>query len=191
MTLNVLKRVLDNEGLTLIDFVTMLYYYTSMSRIHLIKSVEKLKKLKYLHSGDNYSIELPDNIENTIDSWLSNTTYVRNEKERYLELANKLRALYPEGKKEGTNYMWRDSQVAIAKKLKTLADKFGVQFTDEQAITATKRYVESFNGNYHFMQLLKYFILKRDLDKQEETSQLLSFIENKDTTTNYDFGEII
>lgn len=190
MTLSVLERVLKNEGLTLLDFATLLCYYSGGTKSKISLSAIQLKKKGLLRS-EGFELVAVECIEKIIDGWLNNTTYERNEKERYLELANKLRALYPEGRKAGTNYMWRDSQVAIAKKLKSLTDKFGAHFTDEQAIEATKRYIASFNGDYRFMQLLKYFILKRDNDKQEETSQLLSFIENKDMAVNYEFGEIV
>lgn len=101
---------------------------------------------------------------------------------RYEKLADRLRALYPAGRKPGTNYMWRDSTVIIAKKLKGLVKKYGDCFTDEQAVEATRKYIESFNGDYSYMQLLKYFISKRKLidGEIEETSQLLSFIQNGD-----------
>ena len=102
--------------------------------------------------------------------------------DRYDELADKLRELYPKGRKEGTSYLWRDSSAKIANKLRTLVKKYNFKFTDEQAINATKRYIESFNGNYSYMQLLKYFILKKDKDTGEENSQLMSYIENEDCT---------
>ena len=101
--------------------------------------------------------------------------------DRYECLAEKLIELYPKGKKPGTAYMWRDSKNIIAKRLKSLVNRYNVSFTDEQAINATKKYVESFNGNYQYMQLLKYFISKRvPIDGSiEEASQLLSYIENE------------
>ena len=102
--------------------------------------------------------------------------------DRYDKLADKLRELYPKGRKEGTSYLWRDSHAKIANKLRTLVKKYNFKFTDEQAINATQRYIESFNGNYSYMQLLKYFILKKDKDTGEENSQLMSYIENEDCT---------
>ena len=102
--------------------------------------------------------------------------------DRYDELADKLRELYPKGRKEGTSYLWRDSHAKIANKLRTLVKKYNFKFTDEQAINATQRHIESFNGNYSYMQLLKYFILKKDKDTGEENSQLMSYIENEDCT---------
>ena len=99
--------------------------------------------------------------------------------DRFDELAIKLQELFPKGRKEGTNCMWRDSKTIIAKRLRALIKKYNVNFTDEQAVAATKRYIESFNGDYRFMQVLKYFISKKNLITGEENSQLLSYIENE------------
>ena len=96
----------------------------------------------------------------------------------FKELADKLKELFPKGKKAGTTYMWRDSTAVIARKLKTLVVKYDYQFTEEQAIKATKAYVESFNGDYTYMQLLKYFILK-SLPDGEIKSDFMSYIENE------------
>ena len=100
---------------------------------------------------------------------------------RFVKLAEKMKEIYPAGRKEGTSYMWRGNTNEIVKKLKALNDKYAFEFTDEQALTATKEYVESFNGDYRFMQLLKYFILKvvRDGDGNVEIkSELMTRIEN-------------
>lgn len=101
-----------------------------------------------------------------------------SEEDRYDNLAKKLQELFPKGKKPGTNYMWRDSYSIIARKLRTVVKKFGIGFTDEEAILATKKYVDSFKGDYRYMQLLKYFILKKDTNTLEENSQFLSYLEN-------------
>lgn len=141
--------------------------------------IEKAEKDKII------SVRLDKAGENLVTEILEDSTS-NNSKEaidRYVELAEKLIALYPKGKKEGTAYMWRDSKIVIAKRLKSLCDRTKIYFTDEQAINATKRYVESFNGNYTYMQLLKYFISKRQIvdGAIEEVSQLLSYIENEDS----------
>lgn len=100
--------------------------------------------------------------------------------DRFEALAEKLRELFPAGRKEGTSLQWRDSVAIISKRLKTLVKKYNAKFTDEQAIEATRKYIESFNGNYSYMQTLRYFIFKNKVvdGAVEEHSQLLSFIEN-------------
>lgn len=108
---------------------------------------------------------------------------------RFTLLANKLRELYPTGRKSGTQLQWRDSTAVIAKRLKAFVKRFEVDFSDEQYIDATRRYIESFNGSYQFMQVLKYFIMKSGIEDGMTitNSQLLSFIQNTeaDTTDNW------
>lgn len=103
--------------------------------------------------------------------------------ERYKALADKMREIYPKGLKPGTNYQWRDSTAIIADRLIKLVAKYSIEFTDEEAIDATKRYITSFNGNYKYMQILKYFISKQkpvEGAPAEQNSQFLSFLQNKE-----------
>lgn len=106
--------------------------------------------------------------------------------EDYTDIANAMREVYPAGRKPGTNYMWRDSTVVIAQRLKALVKKYNISFTKEEAVDATKRYIASFNGNYTYMQILKYFISKQkpvEGAPAEQNSQFLSYLENKEGTT--------
>lgn len=107
---------------------------------------------------------------------------------RFEEIATKMREIFPKGKKEGTNHMWRDSAPIIARRLKTLFKKYDKLFTERDILDATRRYVDSFNGNYQYMQLLKYFISKQKVEDGciVEESQLLSYLTNEDqiNTTN-------
>ena len=98
-------------------------------------------------------------------------------------LAEQLMELYPKGKKPGTSDMWRGSKTMIAKKLKNVVSKYGISFTNQEAIDATKRYINSFNGDYTYMQLLKYFILKRNRITGDEDSRFLSYLENTEEDT--------
>jgi hypothetical protein len=119
-----------------------------------------------------------------VESILLNSEFTDkgNDDARYTNLAEKLIELFPKGRKEGTNYMWRDSKALIAKRLKAIVKKYGVSFTDEEAVEATQRYVSSFNGDYRYMQLLKYFLMKKNLVTGEENSQFLSYLENKESS---------
>ena len=106
--------------------------------------------------------------------------------ERYRDLADKMREVYPKGLKPGTNYQWRDSTAIIADRLMKLVAKYNIEFTDEEAVAATKRYIASFNGNYRYMQILKYFISKQkpvEGAPAEQNSQFLSFLQNKESIT--------
>ena len=98
----------------------------------------------------------------------------------FYDVAEALRKVFPEGKKPGTSYYWKDSTAIIAQKLKTLKSKYVFNFTKEQAVRAAEKYIESFNGDYTYMQLLKYFILKKDLNTGELRSDFMSYISNED-----------
>ena len=111
--------------------------------------------------------------------------------DKYDIMAEKMMELFPKGRKEGTNCMWRDSKIIIARRLRALVKNTGVTLNEEEVLDATKRYVSSFNGNYTFMQVLKYFISKKDRNTGDENSQLLSFIENKEDVISEDNGELI
>lgn len=100
----------------------------------------------------------------------------------YDDLAKKLRDIYPQGRKAGTSCMWKDSTPIIARKLKTLVEKYKCNFTEEQAIRVTEQYVKSFNGDYTYMQVLKYFLLKTvtiEGSEREVKSEFMSRLENE------------
>lgn len=106
------------------------------------------------------------------------------------ELADKLREIYPNGKIFNSNYYYRCNRQDIINKLKTFFKMYGTKYTDEQIINATQKYVNSFNGNYTYLKLLKYFIWKDERLKGESVQSLLAdFIENESSedTTNTDW----
>lgn len=105
--------------------------------------------------------------------------------ERLDGLARKLMDVFPQGKKPGTNTYWKSNRTDVKLKLKKFLKKYGSDYTDEQIIDAARTYVSSFNGNYSYMRILKYFIWKdvRKLDSEgngfiEEVSDLATILEN-------------
>ena len=122
----------------------------------------------------------------TEQHFLNSEMVVTNNGESFEDIANAMREVYPSGRKAGTNYMWRDSTAVIAQRLRALVKKYKVSFTKEEAVDATKRYVAGFNGNYTYMQILKYFISKQKPisgESAEQSSQFLSYLENKEGNT--------
>ena len=100
-------------------------------------------------------------------------------------LASKLMELYPRRKKAGTTSYWRGNKKEIREKLQKFYKLYGNKFTDEQIIEATRKYVASFNGNYSYMRVLKYFIIKDEKTENSEgrcsinqVSDLATLIEN-------------
>ena len=136
--------------------------------------------------SDRYPSELAITKEGIamIEGILANSDIKTEELDDYDSLAKEMIELFPKGKKPGTNYLWRDSALSISRRLKTLVTKYKSTFTKEQALEATRKYVESYTsrGDYKTMRLLKYFIFKVEIKdgKEEFTSDLLNYIENED-----------
>ena len=107
---------------------------------------------------------------------------VINSKIDFDGLALKLMELYPKGNKPGTTYPWRGSLGEIAYKLRVIVARYNAEFTEQEAIDATKEYVSSFKAPYQFMHTLKNFLLytKKDSEGHYEMESLfMTIIENK------------
>ena len=107
------------------------------------------------------------------------------EEDKLDTLASQLIEVFPKGKKEGTTSYWRGNRKEIRERLQKFFKLYGNKYTDEQILKATQDYVSSFNGNYSYMRVLKYFILKDERKSDEEgklivqqVSDLATFIEN-------------
>ena len=105
--------------------------------------------------------------------------------DRLDQLVIELQKIFPEGKKEGTSQYWRGNKREISLRLKKFFKLYDNTYTDEQILTAAKNYVETFNGQYNYMRVLKYFIWKdeKKLTEDEkiqvvEISDLANYIEN-------------
>ena len=178
--------VLSKYDLSLEEFMLL---YLGYKEINIKETLDNIlaKGLADSNVFASGKLVLSDNIVNIISSViLDSDKHIVNDDERFYNLANKLKEIYPSGRKSGTTYLWRGSTAEIAKKLKTLVAKYNFQFTDEQAIKATKAYVDAFNGNYAKMRLLKYFILKSEKDADNNInviSELMTLIENENQLT--------
>ena len=169
----------SGAGITLEELSVLFYYLMSGTGILNNVICNTLWEKNFLIKvEDGYIIN--NNKLSEIESWIDTDHTKVSTDVKYERLAEKMRELYPKGLKPGTTYYWRDSTPIIAKKLKTVVEKFNTQFTEEQALDATRRYVESFNGDYRFMQLLKYFILKTDRATGDIRSDFLSLLQNPD-----------
>ena len=101
--------------------------------------------------------------------------------------------IFPKGKKEGTCHYFKGNKKDNVLKLKKFFKLYG-KYTDQQILNAARNYVASFNGNYAYMRILKYFIWKDEIKVNsegtryvEEVSDLANLIENaghEDTLRN-------
>lgn len=111
--------------------------------------------------------------------------------DRIANLASKLMEVFPKEKKAGTNHYFRGNLKDTSLKLKKFFKLYGSKYSDEQIINAAKAYVSSFNGNYTYMRILKYFLWKSEKKLSEdgkyyieETSDLATWIENAGSANN-------
>lgn len=102
-----------------------------------------------------------------------------NNTDPVLDLAVKLKEIYPKGKKDGRWY-YAEGVKLIARRLKIFFKKYG-NYKAEDIINATQKYVDEKRDAPDF-RLLKYFIFKEAVGAHgevEPSSDLLTYIENK------------
>lgn len=191
------------KGLSLPEAVLLLFFNYEQASAQVINDLMDKGLLKrtsvqeVTKTGIKY--RLTSEGEATLTSCLINSEKPKStevEAERLSNLAKCLKEIYPKGRKEGTNSYWTEGNALIIKRLKLFFKKYGTDYTDEQIIQATQSYVESFNGNYRFMRILKYFIFKEEKGADgmiESTSDLISRIDNagQEDTENDNWMNIV
>lgn len=175
MKITIDSEVVRGAGFTMQDFSVILYYLSGGTGVLNEKLCESLWEDGFLKkTSEGYAFH--EGKLSKIRTWIVKSSVSADSLDRVTRLAKEMQEVFPEGKKDG-KYYWRDSTKIIAQRLVSFIKKFG-DYEDEEFIEATKAYVKSFNGDYSFMQLLKYFIYKRDNNSGEVNSQLSSYIEN-------------
>lgn len=106
------------------------------------------------------------------------------DEEHLRQLANRMRECYPKGQQPGTVFYFRCNEREVMLKLRKFFEVYG-EYSDEQIVSATKKFVASYRGDYNRMPLIKYFISKNKKVMDEkgdnhivETSELASILEN-------------
>lgn len=184
-----MEEILQKYGLTFTQALMLVITFRKENTedlIDFLKSKEFIDELGFVtNAGKEAAVDLilkiyPDRENSTQDNSLN-------------ELAAKLKEIFPKGKKSGTPYYWSEGIPLITKRLKIFFKKYG-NYSFEDIIGAANKYVESFNGDYTYMKLLKYFIFKdtRGVDSNiEYTSELLNFIENRNEIDSSDWTSVI
>lgn len=182
MKLAIDEKILAENNLTLNEYLFLLFNARG-GDIHECITTLIAKGWAGADLFDDTKVVLSDNTkENVFNVLVDSDKLVEDKQGDFEAIANKLREIFPKGNKAGTNYNWRGSTAEIARKLKNLVVKYGCRFTDEEAIEATKAYVASFNGDYKYMKLLKYFLLKTPRNNNgdvEIESDFMTYLENK------------
>lgn len=124
--------------------------------------------------------------DEVIDTILVDSAGAIDDEERLNALAEKMKLCFPEGKMPGTPYYYRCNRREIVLKLKKFFIQYG-NYKDEDIVDATKRFVASFKGDYKYLPLIKYFIMKTKtiagedgVNHNMECSPLADYLENKE-----------
>lgn len=177
------EEISKNNGIEIEELLAVLLVKTGADIPKLFQSLEDRKIIiKDVFSGYMITQRWSD----ICDTILLDSDKDVIPEDRIENLALKLMAEFPAGKKQGTCHYFRGNRKDNTLKLKKFFKLYGNKFTDEQIVGAARKYVSSFNGNYSYMRILKYFIWKDEKrigeDGKgyiEEISDLASWIENE------------
>ena len=177
------KKAAQQNGITIDEALLMLVIHNKVN----LEGAERALIQKGLITAERNDLfqqvgwRLTNKGTEVLDSVIIDSDKEQEPQDRLIQLATKLKEVFPKGKKDGTNYYWADGVALIVRRLKLFFKKYGNKFTDEQIIQAAEKYVQGFNGNYQYMRLLKYFIFKEKIGANGEVegdSELISYIEN-------------
>ena len=177
------KKAAQQNGITIDEALLMLVIHNKAD----LEIAEKALIQKGLITAERNELfqqtgwRLTNKGNEMLDSVIMDSDKEQEPQDRLIQLATKLKEIFPKGKKEGTNYYWTEGVVLIVRRLKLFFKKYGNKFTDEQIIQAAEKYVQGFNGSYRYMRLLKYFIFKEEVGANGEVeggSELINYIEN-------------
>ena len=191
MKISINDEVCTKEGLQIEDLLAVLLVRTGADIPKLFQSLTDRKILVKDMFG-NYLVT--QHWDDVVCSVMLDSDKDRQPEDRLEALALELASIFPKEKKEGTCYYFRGNKKDNVLRLKKFFKLYGNKYTDEQILNAAKSYVASFNGNYSYMRILKYFIwkdaVKTDSEGKkyiEETSDLASWIENEGQTGTGDW----
>lgn len=183
MSITLSKEGCLKNNITLSEAIQLLIIYNKIDMNNALDAlIEKGLITKNLDINVEGAWRLTNKGKDLIDTVILDSSNNSDPDERYVPLATELKNIFPKGKKDGTHYYWSEGIALIIRRLRLFYKKYGKNYTDEQIISAARRYVNSFNGDYAYMRLLKYFILKEKVGAAgdiEGDSELISWIENE------------
>lgn len=182
MKVTIDSAVCLKNGLTLENMYLLL---AIKGKADIAESLDNLVNRDLLLKDDS-GYYLSEICKDTVDKIIYDSNGGASNEERLVNLAKEMQKLFPAGKMPGTPYYYKCNTREVALKLKKFFDIHG-NYPDEKILDATKRFIASFNGNYKFLPLIKYFITKNKtylgedgLNHTSEVSPLADFLENKD-----------
>lgn len=185
MKITIDEKACKDLGMTLPEVLAVLLVKTGVDIGDLFLELQNKEVLIEQNSLLGKDLLVTPRWNDVCDNILLTSDKVVPDDDRISKLATALMQIFPQGRKDGTNTYWRGNSKDTKLKLKKFFKLYGNKYSDDQIITATRKYVESFNGDYSYMRVLKYFIWKdvRKMDSEgncyiEEVSDLATLIEN-------------
>lgn len=176
------EKVCGKHHMTIPEFLVALSVRSTDNMAATLKELEDKEIL--ICRNNQYTVTEP--WSDIIDEILSDSIGGIDDEERLLNLAKAMRECFPEGKMPGTAFYYRCNNREVVLKLKKFFAQYG-NYPDEKIVNACKRFVASYNGNYRYMPLIKYFISKNKIVQDEdgsnhvsEVSILADYLENKE-----------
>lgn len=180
MKIQIDEKTCEKYGLNISEVFLLMAIKTSED---ISETLAKLLDEEKIVNKEGFMIT--QNWNDILESVLLDSEKAQPELDRVESLAIKLMEIFPKGKKDGTSQYFKGNKKDVSLKLKKFLKIYG-NYTDEQILTAAHKYVSTFNGQYQYMRVLKYFIMKdvRKVDEEgrgyiEEVSDLASYIENE------------
>ena len=174
MQLTIDDAILEKHNVSLSSFLLMLSVKIGTD---LSKEFKELVENNIVLKTLDDSFVLSDSACEEVESILFESDKTLPKQAEVEKLALKLMAIVPQCKMPGTPYYYKCNKREVSNRLLKFYKLYG-KYSDEQIIAATKKYVEDFGGDYTYMKLLKYFILK------EDSSTLATILENKDNKSS-------
>ena len=184
MKITIDEDVCKKYGMTMSELLMILLVKLEVNILELGEQMADVQMI-VPHDTKNGKYLVTQRWNDTVENIILDSDKYTQPIDRLDQLVIELQKIFPEGKKEGTSQYWRGNKREISLRLKKFFKLYDNTYTDEQILTAAKNYVETFNGQYNYMRVLKYFIWKdeKKLTEDEkiqvvEISDLANYIEN-------------
>ena len=184
MKITIDEDVCKKYGMTMSELLMILLVKLEVNILELGEQMADVQMI-VPHDTENGKYLVTQRWNDTVENIILDSDKYTQPIDRLDQLVIELQKIFPEGKKEGTSQYWRGNKREISLRLKKFFKLYDNTYTDEQILTAAKNYVETFNGQYNYMRVLKYFIWKdeKKLTEDEkiqvvEISDLANYIEN-------------
>ena len=181
------EKVCEKHNLTITEVLCLLFLKSCDGNYSdVVSKLIKEEKIIESNTPDSNNVDylyLTPHWDDEVSSIILESDNSVPDKDRIENLVNKMRELFPKGMKIG-NSAWRGNVRELKLRMQKFFKLYG-DYPDEAILKATKAYVDSFNGNYTYMRILKYFILKSEIKQhQNDVGEVVSQVEDVSELAN-------